>query len=143
MNWVIATVLATFFMVIYAIGINKFSSDLDNKELILNVFIISGILAIVYHIVYRKSIRIFSHFDIRLLLLGIFFVLTAGFIMLSLKLSPNPAISRCIMSTNSILVLLVLIYFYKEKVNSTTIMGIVITILGLCLIFLNNKNISL
>ena len=138
MNWISAAFIGVIFSAAYIILFtyysNKIHPEIDTITLIFNLYIVSAIIGLVYLLIKKKEITLFTKPDIGIVLIGGLFILSTFFCFYSLRYSPNPSYANSIVNLNAIVVLLVTIILFKQKLNKMAMLGVLLTTIGVILI---------
>ena len=113
----------------------------DNLELIICFgFIVAGLISLLYLISRKedvKKIKFNKKLILGIILFGSLIMLARYFFVNSVKSSPNIGYSHIIVNLNVILTLILAFLIFGQKINIYTFLGILLCLLGLCIIIKN------
>ena len=146
LSLLLALITASGALMLKYIGIN-YKKDRDTSFIIgLLVAFIAGMLALAILCIQRKKVlgickEINSNKKpIRYIIpiLAIIFILNVTLTIHVLNQVENPAYAQIIKNTNVVFILLLSILIFKTKINKSSIIGVLLCVLGICVIIYNN-----
>ena len=144
--WVYLSILAT---IITAVGIILIKyideSKYDYNLCLALAFIIMGILAAGYLLynknnTYKLLHKLKPDFMCLILFFAIIMIIKNVCIKDALKYSPNIGYSHLIINLNIIITLIAGYFLFKQKINWKTFIGIIISLIGICIVAYYSKN---
>ena len=144
-SWIIYSFLVTLFtsgiVTIYKIFT---TSNYDILTLISISFILlglSGLTNLIYN--KKKFLNFYKQYDYKIVALILFYVLLTILIKFNIqkaiKLSPSIGLCHLIINTNVILTLFIGYFLFGQTINKTTIIGIIVTLIGLFIVLYGSK----
>lgn len=118
----------------------------------LNIFILLGfgyflaaLFALVYMCTHRKDFdytikNISLPIIIFIFLFATLHICSQNIVSNALKLAPNISYCHLIINLNILVTLIASYFFFKEKINYKTLIGILITLIGLSIVIYNSNN---
>ena len=95
-------------------------------------------------IIYKESFKSIKELKkesiFYLIIAGIIFYLTTQLIGYTINLTPNLGVTQLIINLNIIFTLIFGYILFKQKINIYTLIGIIISFLGLSIVIYNNSN---
>ena len=145
-SWIIYSFLVTLFtsgiVTIYKIFT---TSNYDILTLISISFILlglSGLTNLIYN--KKKFLNFYKQYDYKIVALILFYVLLTILIKFNIqkaiKLSPSIGLCHLIINMNVILTLLFGYFLFGQAITKTTILGIMVTFVGLAIVLYSTKN---
>jgi drug/metabolite transporter (DMT)-like permease len=124
---------------------NNYSTSIVNLCLI---YIVAGISAFLYLLYYKNKSNIinniinnysFSKLIAPIIVAGLLYFFGSLLVIYTFSISPNVSYVSSIINSNIILLLLFSYFFLKEKFNIMTLLGIIVTFIGIILIINYSK----
>ena len=145
-SWIYLSFLATFITAIVVLFLKYIDTTKYDNIVFLNLtFVIAGLLSLIYLLCnFNKTKSILHNFEYNIFYLVLFFaivlILNNIIIQYALKMSPNVGYCHLIINLNIIITLIVGYFFFKQKINYKTLLGILITLLGASMVIYNSNN---
>ena len=144
-SWIIYSFLVTLFtsgiVTIYKIFTK---SNYDILTLISISFILLGLSGLT-NLIYNKNkfLKFYKQYDYKIIALILLYVLLTILIKFNIqkaiKLSPSIGLCHLIINTNVILTLFISYFLFGQTINKTTILGIIVTLIGLFIVLYGSK----
>tara|TARA_Y100000389_G_scaffold201368_1_gene243929 strand:+ start:732 stop:1178 length:447 start_codon:yes stop_codon:yes gene_type:complete len=139
----LVTITTSFRIVAYKYLSN---TNYDNITILLFSFVLMGIISLLLLLYNKKNYSKNDLINILTNKKSIIFITVFSIISLSnvvilqtaIKLTPNISYTHAIINLNIILVLLGSCLFFNEKINYKTLLGIILSLIGVLLITLNS-----
>lgn len=146
LSLLLALITASGALMLKYIGIN-YKNDSDTSLIIgLLVALLAGCLALfILCLKRRKVLSICKEINnnrkpIKYIIpvLAVIFIINVSLTIYVLNKVENPAYAQMIKNTNVVFILLLSILIFKTKINKNSIMGVLLCVLGICVIIYNN-----
>ena len=144
-NWILFAAIACVFTAMEVLSMKKISLFRDqislNDSFLVGMMLI-GFISFFIFILKRGSLnqRIKSLWNVNSLIIivyGLFILTQHYFFLKSVDISPNPGYSHLIVNFNVILTLIFSYILFRSKINKMTLLGIVISIIGVTIVATN------
>jgi uncharacterized membrane protein len=148
-SWIYLSFLLALLVSLYVLGIKYISTCYDDTEIItmitLGVVVIAGLISFIILIHKRKKVVDVCK-DISINNKGILFLIPFIGILIILKLylglyvynkPKNPVYAQLIINTNIIFIILLSILFFGNKISYKSMIGCIITFIGLGIVILD------
>ena len=135
MNWFIYAIIAMIAFTIGFLLIKKLSLlGVKSQIVLMYVFAFSALIALIYSLVIKDSIKINNSVLILIILAAIITFIGNFFLYESLGSSPNPGYSLAVSGGHILLVAIASIFIFQSDFTLTKITGTVLAVLGIILI---------
>lgn len=135
MNWFIYAIIAMIAFTINFLFIKKLSLlGVKSQIVLIYIFAISALIALVYSLVIKESIKVNNYVLVFLILAAIFATVGNFFLFESLGTAPNPGYALAVSGGHILLVAIVSIFIFQADFTLTKITGTVLAVLGIILI---------
>ena len=149
MNWILFAFLACFFNTLYILltsyTVREKFSEYDLSTILTNFLLLMGIIGVVL-LIFTKKRLLFLDKDIMskktIFLVGLIiinFFLFSIFSLKSTKNTKNPGYTYAIINLNALLVVVLGIFFMKQRINKTSILGMILLTIGLSMVLVNSR----
>lgn len=144
-SWIIYSFLVTLFtsgiVTIYKI-FTKYNYDI--LILISISFVLLGLSGLTYLLYSKKEfLKFYKQYDYKIVTLILLYVLLTILIKFNIqkaiKLSPSIGLCHLIINMNVIFTLFIGYFFFDQTINKTTILGIMVTFIGLAIVLYYSK----
>ena len=145
-EWIYLSIIATFITAIGIILIKYIdNSKYDYNLCLCFTFIIMGIISIIYLIYNKnkvKSLLKICNIDFYILILffAIILIINNIIIKAAFQYTPNIGYSHLIINLNIIITLIASYFLFNQKINWKTFIGIIISLIGICIVAFYSNN---
>ena len=143
--WIYLSILLCILVALKVLCFNFISKiKLDKIILVLILYIIWGLLSIIYILINNKNFKNFTNlinYKVLLLLLftALLIVITTIILQKTLSITPHLGYTHLIINLNIIFTILLSYFLFNESLNFYTILGIIISIIGVSIVIYNSN----